>query len=87
MIQPADVVDDNAKDKYEEVLSQDERDLEVVLLKNRYGALGKAYFKFLAKFNLFSETIKPKPRKVYQLKAKVTGQKLVTFAFSDRLQL
>ena len=65
MIQPADVVDDNAKDKYEEVLSQEKRDLEVVLLKNRYGALGKAYFKFLAKFNLFSETIKPKPRKVY----------------------
>lgn len=56
MIQPADVVDDNAKDKYEKVLSQDERDLEVVLLKNRYGALGKAYFKFYAKFNLFSET-------------------------------
>lgn len=55
MIQPADVVDDNAKDKYEEVLSQEERDLEVVLLKNRYGALGKAYFKFYAKFNLFSE--------------------------------
>lgn len=65
MIQPADVVDDNAKDKYEEVLSQDERDLEVVLLKNRYGALGKAYFKFYAKFNLFAEAEKPKPRKVY----------------------
>ena len=58
MIQPADVVDDNAKDKYEEVLSQDERDLEVVLLKNRYGALGKAYFKFYAKFNLFAEITK-----------------------------
>ena len=53
MIQPADVADDNAKDKYEEVLSKEERDLEVVLLKNRYGALGKAYFRFFAKFNLF----------------------------------
>lgn len=64
MIQPADVVDDNAKDKYEEVLSQDERDLEVVLLKNRYGALGKAYFKFYAKFNLFAEITKvQKPEK------------------------
>lgn len=65
MIQPAEVADDNAKDKYEEVLNKEERDLEVVLLKNRYGALGKAYFKFFAKFNLFSEAIKPKPRKVY----------------------
>lgn len=55
MIQPADVADDNAKDKYEKVLSQEERDLEVVLLKNRYGALGKAYFTFYAKFNLFSK--------------------------------
>lgn len=63
MIQPADVVDDNAKDKYEEVLSQEERDLEVVLLKNRYGALKKAYFKFYAKFNLFAEAEKPKPRR------------------------
>ena len=58
MIQPADVVDDNAKDKYEEVLSQEERDLEVVLLKNRYGALKKAYFKFYAQFNLFAEITK-----------------------------
>ena len=65
MIQPSEVSDENAKDKYEEVLSQEERDLEVVLLKNRYGALGKAYFKFYAKFNLFAEAIKPKPRKVY----------------------
>lgn len=61
MIQPAEVADDNAKDKYEKVLSQDERDLEVVLLKNRYGALGKAYFKFYAKFNLFSEVKKTEP--------------------------
>lgn len=63
MIQPAEVADDNAKDKYEKVLSQDERDLEVVLLKNRYGALGKAYFKFYAKFNLFSETESVKVKK------------------------
>lgn len=64
MIQPADVADDNAKDKYEEVLSQEERDLEVVLLKNRYGALKKAYFKFYAKFNLFAEITKvQKPEK------------------------
>lgn len=65
MIQPSEVSDENAKDKYEEVLSQSERDLEVVLLKNRYGALGKAYFKFYAKFNLFAETTeaqKPKAR-------------------------
>lgn len=54
MIQPADVADDNAKDKYEKVLSKEERDLEIVLLKNRYGALKKAYFKFYAKFNLFA---------------------------------
>lgn len=65
MIQPSEVSDENAKDKYEEVLSQEERDLEVVLLKNRYGSLGKSYFKFLARFNLFAEAIKPKPRKVY----------------------
>ena len=62
MIQPSEVSDENAKDKYEEVLSQEERDLEVVLLKNRYGALGKAYFKFFAKFNLFAEA---KSRKSY----------------------
>lgn len=65
MIQPFEVSDENAKGKYEEVLSQEERDLEVVLLKNRYGALGKAYFKFFAKFNLFDENQKPKPRKEY----------------------
>lgn len=58
MIQPADVADDNAKDKYEKVLSQEDRDLEVVLLKNRYGALKKAYFKFYAEFNLFAEITK-----------------------------
>ena len=58
MIQPSEISDENAKDKFEEVLSQEERDLEVVLLKNRYGALGKAYFKFLAKFNLFAEITK-----------------------------
>lgn len=63
MIQPSEVSDENAKDKYEEVLSQEERDLEVVLLKNRYGALGKAYFKFFAKFNLFSETESIKVKK------------------------
>lgn len=65
MIQPSEVSDENAKDRYEEVLSQEDRDLEVVLLKNRYGALRKAYFKFYAKFNLFAETTevqKPKTR-------------------------
>lgn len=65
MIQPSEISDENAKDKFEEVLSQEKRDLEVVLLKNRYGALGKAYFKFYAKFNLFAEAEKPKPRKAY----------------------
>ena len=54
MIQPSEISDENAKDKFEEVLSQD-----------RYGALGKAYFKFYAKFNLFAEAEKPKPRKAY----------------------
>ena len=58
MIQPSEISDENAKDKYEEVLSQEERDLEVVLLKNRYGALKKAYFKFYAQFNLFAEITK-----------------------------
>lgn len=64
MIQPSEISDENAKDKYEEVLSQKERDLEVVLLKNRYGALKKAYFKFYAEFNLFAEIIEvQKPEK------------------------
>ena len=58
MIQPSEISDENAKDKFEEVLSQEERDLEVVLLKNRYGALKKAYFKFYAQFNLFAEITK-----------------------------
>ena len=58
MIQPSEISDENAKDKFEEVLSQEKRDLEVVLLKNRYGALKKAYFKFYAQFNLFAEITK-----------------------------
>ena len=65
MIQPADVADDNAKDKYEKVLSKEERDLQIVLLKNRCGALGKAYFRFFAKFNLFDGNTKAQEPKIF----------------------